>query len=119
MGISGKQLARLQTLIDNDMPEKFYSWKTWEKKRQEVLKMDNYECQSCKRKGRYKKGYIVHHIKHLRDRPDLAMSIYDPDTGERQLETVCKQCHEDEHPEVLQHYRYRPITEPVTNERWD
>lgn len=79
--------------------------------------MDHYECQICKARGRYSSGSIVHHVKHLRERPDLALSVYDPDTGERQLVTVCKACHEEEHPESLR--RCAPAAEPITMERWD
>lgn len=118
MGISQPALARLQRLIDDGHAEKFYSWKSWGKVRQEVFKLDHWECQKCKRKGRYRKGYIVHHIKHLKDRPDLAMSVFDPETGERQLETVCKECHEEEHPESLKQFNFEPKI-PVTEERWD
>ena len=57
-----------------------------------------------------------HHVKHLRQRPDLALSIWDPDTGARQLVTVCKACHEREHPESLR--RSVPAA-PLTAERWD
>lgn len=71
----------------------------------------------CKARGRYRRGSIVHHVKHLRDRPDLALSIWDPETGERQLLTVCKWCHEAEHPEALT--PQRPKKEPVTQERWE
>lgn len=119
MGISGAALERLKRHIENGTPEKFYTWKSWGRVRNKVLHLDNYECQSCKRRGKYRKGYIVHHVKHLKDRPDLAMSIYDPETGERQLETVCKQCHEEEHPEALQYWQYKPKSAPVTAERWD
>lgn len=118
MGISGKRLEKLKKLIDSGTPEKFYSWKSWGKIRQEVLKLDKYECQNCKRHGKYRKGYIVHHVKHLRDRPELAMSIYDPETGERQLETVCKECHEAEHPESFKQYCPTEDT-MITLERWD
>ncbi len=59
----------------------------------------------------------MHHVKHLQERPDLALSIFDPDTGERQLLTVCKECHEAEHPDVLRHSSSK--TQPVTLERWD
>ena len=60
---------------------------------------------------------IVHHVKHLRKRPDLALSIWDTDTGERQLISVCKQCHEELHPESQR--QYRRFYAPVTVERWD
>ena len=109
------ELKKLQTLIENGTPEKFYDWRVWRRLRQEVLKLDNFECQNCKAKGRYKKGYIVHHIKHLVDRPDLALSIFDG--KERQLVTLCKDCHEKEHPESLK--QFAQCNEHVTEERWD
>lgn len=85
--------------------------------RAHVLKQHNNECQICKSKGRYRKAVIVHHVKHLKDRPDLALSVYDPDTNERQLLSVCKRCHEDLHPEAQR--QYAAVSEPITEERWD
>ena len=111
------QLIKLQALIEAGNADSFYHWKDWENLRLEVLRLDNYECQLCKAKGRYRRAIIVHHVKHLKDRPDLALSIYD--NGERQLISVCKQCHEEEHPERMIQYRYTRKSEPVTEERWD
>ena len=79
--------------------------------------MDNHECQICKRKGRYRRADIVHHVKHLKDRPDLALSIWDGE--ERQLVSVCRQCHEDLHPERTVRYRYGKTVKPITEERGD
>ena len=118
MAISGVAYKRLLSLIEAGQADKFYTWKSWDKVREKVLKLDHYECQKCKRHGRYRKGNIVHHIKHLKDRPDLAMSIFDPETGERQLETVCKECHEEEHPESLKRYSATE-RKALTEERWD
>jgi 5-methylcytosine-specific restriction endonuclease McrA len=115
--ISQNQLLLLNKHIDNDTASKFYSWHSWQDLRLEVLRLDNYECQRCKAAGRYRRGEIIHHVKHLKDRPDLAMSIFDPSTGERQLITVCKQCHEELHPESLK-AEIVPA-EPLTLERWD
>ena len=121
--ISPTRLDRLRRLIDAGQEARFYWWPEWADPdpargtRAAVLKMDNYECQICKARGRYSRGTIVHHVKHLRERPDLALSIFDPDTGERQLVTVCKACHEAEHPESLR--RCEPSAEPITTERWD
>lgn len=116
--ISQKRLKQLQDLISAGLEERFYWWPEWKRLRLYILeKLDNFECQPCKAKGRYKAAYIVHHVKHLRQRPDLALSIYDPDTGERQLISVCKQCHEDLHPESQQ--QNKPKEPPVTEERWD
>jgi 5-methylcytosine-specific restriction endonuclease McrA len=115
--ISPTRLDRLRRLIDAGQEARFYWWPEWQELRAAVLKMDNFECQICKARGRYSRGTIVHHVKHLRERPDLALSIFDPDTGERQLITVCKACHEEEHPESLR--RREPSAAPLTVERWD
>lgn len=116
-GISGARLAELAALLAAGQEYKFYSWPEWRCLRAEVLRLDHYECQHCKAAGRYSRGYIVHHVKHLRQRPDLALSVFDPDTGQRQLETLCKQCHEQEHPESQR--QFWPKALPITAERWD
>ena len=117
--ITPSQLARLRALIDAGKEERFYSWKSWRRLSRRVRdRLDNNECQNCKRLGKVGTADVVHHIKHLRDRPDLALSIWDPDTNERQLITLCRSCHELEHPE-----RLRPTASaaanPLTEERWD
>ena len=88
-------------LISAGREIEFYTGAAWKATAAQVKRMDRYECQLCKAKGRYSRGELVHHIKHLKDRPDLAMAINDPDTGERQLITLCKRCHEEQHPESL------------------
>ena len=112
------KMQELVKLIEQGDEYLFYVSTEWRSLRERILHMDNHECQLCKQHGRYRRGVLVHHVKHLRDRPDLALSIYDPETGERQLITVCKQCHEEQHPEAL-----RPNIlnkrEQITSERWD
>lgn len=118
--ISPTRLEQLRKLTATGREDLFYSWSEWagpDGVRQAVLKLDNCECQICKARGKYSRGSIVHHVKHLRERPDLALSIFDPDTGERQLVTVCKACHEEEHPESLR--RCATSKAPLTAERWD
>lgn len=115
--IKPKQLAHLRTLIAAGEEEKFYSWSSWQRLAAKVRRMDNFECQHCKARGKYSPGVLVHHVKHLVDRPDLAMSIYDPETGERQLKTLCFACHLKEHPEKLRFVK--PSRPPLTEERWD
>ena len=116
-GISPARLAELAALLSSGQEYRFYSWPEWRGLRSEVLRLDHFECQHCKARGRFRKGRIVHHVKHLRDRPDLALSVFDPDTGARQLETLCKTCHELEHPESQR--QYAPKSPPLTAERWD
>lgn len=117
--ISECRLAQLVRLISEGREHEFYLWPEWRGEpdglRDQVLRLDRFECQSCKRRGRYRKATIVHHIKHLRHRPDLALSVFDGDT--RQLESVCKACHEAYHPESLR--KIAAPKQPVTEERWD
>lgn len=115
--MTATQLCKLQALIELDNADAFYHWGAWEALRQEVLRLDHYECQICKARGRYRRAEIVHHVKHLKDRPDLALSIYD--RGERQLISLCRQCHEEEHPERMTRYQYAKRGKPITEERWD
>lgn len=108
-------LQELSGMVAGGNVDAFYSWPEWRRLKQEVLRLDHFECQECKRRGRYSKGYIVHHIHHVKDRPDLALSIWDG--KERQLISVCRACHEELHPErALLPRTGKP---PVTKERWD
>ena len=91
--MSGAELAKLQALIDGRNVDAFYHWAAWERLRDEVLRLDNYECQLCKARGKHRRAVVVHHVKHVRERPDLALSVWDEASGERQLVSVCKECH--------------------------
>lgn len=117
--ISDYRLAQLRLLIAQGREHEFYTWPEWrgepEGIRAQVLRLDHWECQCCKRKGKYRKAVIVHHVKHLKQRPDLALSIFDGE--ERQLESVCRDCHKDYHPESQR--QYVPKAPPLTEERWD
>ncbi len=89
---------------------KFYKSTAWERKRKQVLKRDNWECQKCKDEGGYSRATTVHHIKHLTDRPDLALT-------DSNLVSLCSACHNEEHPEKLKQYRAGE-KEYITEERW-
>jgi 5-methylcytosine-specific restriction protein A len=93
---------------------KFYKSSAWEKKRLEILERDNYECQVCKEGGGFAPATTVHHLKHLEDRPDLAL---DNDN----LVSVCAACHNREHPERFIHriiHRKRNELAERFPERW-
>ena len=117
MGMSEAQMRRLVALLNTGRENVWYNSEPWRSMRETVLRADRYECQRCKERGRYSRAVLVHHVKHLKDRPDLALSIIDPATGERQLVSVCKRCHEELHPEAQRQYRTRVA--PLTPERWD
>ena len=86
----------LEEIVRLVKEEKFYKSSAWEKKRLEILERDNYECQVCKEGGGFAPATTVHHLKHLEDRPDLAL---DNDN----LVSVCAACHNREHPERFIH----------------
>ena len=113
--LTDSELKKLIRLIESGQEHLFYTWGKWLIVRDDVLKLDNWDCQICKAKGRRRKATIVHHVKHLKNRPDLALSVFDGE--ERQLLSVCKTCHEEEHPESLK--RISKHKKPVTAERWD
>ena len=94
----------------------FYDSKEWRKLRKEVLNKHKSECQVCKRKGKYTRATHVHHVMRLEDYPQYALDEYAMRDGQRikNLEPVCKDCHETVcHPERLRHWK-----EPLTKERW-
>lgn len=93
---------------------RFYNSTEWKRVRDEVLRLDRHECQLCKAEGRYSPAQTVHHVKHLRDRWDLRLSIYDGD--ERQLVSLCNECHNRVHPEKA--FKHNANEKPLTPERW-
>ena len=104
--------------VENN-PHVFYKWSKWLQVRQQVLSLDRNECQLCRNKyHRYRRADTVHHVNHLKDRPDLALEIYyeNPATHkrERNLIALCHDCHEEVHG-----YRIKNFSEPITPERWD
>ena len=106
---------RLIKLIKEDV-SKFYNSTAWKRMREEILRRDNYECQLCREEGRVNAGedgkgksLVVHHQKHLRDRPDLALE-------ESNLITVCESHHNKLHPEKA--FKSKEKEEPITPERW-
>ncbi len=104
-------LEWLKDLITKNELEKFYHCKEWLAVAEEVKRLDNYECQECKRKGKVttasnknrKGNYIqmsVHHHKEVKKYPELALSIYYIDANgeeQRNLEYICESCHNKLH----------------------
>ncbi|SHF20494.1 HNH endonuclease [Seinonella peptonophila] len=72
--------------------DSFYRRKAWQQCRIQVLQRDHYLCQVCIIKGIYTPADVVHHIEHLKDRPDKALDMSN-------LQSVCHTCHNRLHPE--------------------
>lgn len=106
-----------QCVRDHDV-HRFYTWTRWEQVRTKVLEYDRHECQMCRSRKKYKRADTVHHVNHLKDRPDLSLEVWyrNPTThkDERNLISLCHFCHEEVHG-----FRKKKLAEPLTEERWD
>lgn len=103
----------IRSLISEGELWKFYKTREWRQLKARILREHHYECQECRKLGiltRYdcdkdtgQKTLIstVHHVRHVRDYPELALSEFYWESGVRQpnLIPVCKACHNKLHPE--------------------
>lgn len=99
--------------MTNEETLRFYLGSEWKAVRDEVLRLDHNECQMCKAQGKYTKAQVVHHVQHLKDRPDLALTIWH--RGQRQLVSLCNECHNKAHPEKGIRGKVKDV---LTSERW-
>lgn len=67
-----------------------YKDRRWIRKREVILKRDEYLCQECKRYGKSKMAEQVHHINPLEDYPELGLLDYN-------LISLCTKCHDKMH----------------------
>lgn len=99
----------------------FYVTGEWRRLSAEVLRQDKGECQLCKARGRYRRADLVHHVNHVRRRPELALDMWyaDQDGAKRKnLVSVCRECHETIcHPERMR--RGNRQSGYRNAERWD
>lgn len=122
----------IRELIRKDELWRFYKSPEWIRLKGSVLKAAHYECAECRSQGKITRYDIgedgqkrllstVHHVMHVRDHPELALSrtYRDLETGEEKvnLMPVCKACHNKLHPEKRRHSQQK--TDSFTNvERW-
>jgi 5-methylcytosine-specific restriction endonuclease McrA len=72
------------------MAMKDYKDKRWLKKRQVILKRDDYLCKECKRYGKRRQAEQVHHINPLEEYPELILT-------NDNLISLCTKCHDKMH----------------------
>ena len=101
---------QIVSLIQAGRVKLFYKRKEWRRKRKQILRRDNYDCQRCKREGEQAQATCVHHKKHLDKHPELALI-------DSNLESLCDICHNIEHPEKLKRVEI-DRKEYITPERW-
>jgi 5-methylcytosine-specific restriction enzyme A len=102
-------------LIAEDRLHEFYTSAIWLNLRGEILSGDHHECQHCMKHGKYSPATTVHHVKHLKEFPELALSksYWEHGIEHRQLISICSDCHRAEHP--LKMWTARP---QINTERW-
>lgn len=105
----------IRKLIACGEVEKFYKDLYWRNLSRTIIKEQHNECQLCKKKGKYSRAVLTHHVKPLKDFPELAYERYqDADGKELQLVALCQMCHEEEHDRC----RFRGSGGFTNPERW-
>ena len=81
-----------------EFARKFYSSKRWQQCRNDYAAHAHHLCENCLRRGIYKPGVIVQHVEEL-----TPLNIEDPEisTGFDNLELLCRDCHREQHKEVM------------------
>jgi 5-methylcytosine-specific restriction endonuclease McrA len=109
-----QQITWVTELVTKGQSYWFYVSRAWKRVRLEVLKYFRYECQPCKRKGRYTRATVVHHRFRLDEYPQYALekTVIINGVEHINLEAYCRDCHEEEH-------EHRHEAKPQLNEeRW-
>jgi len=76
----------INKLICHHNIKAFYESPTWRALRAETLNDQHNECQICKGKGMAEAATMVHHLKYVRDYPELALT-------KNNLIALCSNCH--------------------------
>lgn len=111
----------IEQLIELNQLDRFYHSKYFRKVKREVLRELHYECVMCKAKGKLtiikedrKRSGVLHHVKEVRQYPELALSKYyidDEGNKQRNLIPLCDPHHEEVHDRYC-------TKEPLNIERW-
>jgi len=94
----------IKALISHHNIKAFYNSALWEHLRHEVLDEQHHECQLCKAKGLAEPASTVHHIRYVRQYPQLALT-------KSNLIVVCEECH------YQIHHGHKPKPQ-LNEERW-
>ncbi|WP_072328594.1 MULTISPECIES: HNH endonuclease [unclassified Paenibacillus] len=72
------------------MGREFYKSRRWGKKREKILRRDEYRCRECTRYGKSVPATTVHHCNPLEHAPELALASWN-------LVSMCGSCHDSLH----------------------
>ncbi len=111
-------VIKIKGLIECDRVDIFYNSYHWRQLSKQVKAEQHNECQLCKKQGKYSPADIVHHVKHLRQWPELAYSrTYTDEQGIEQVQllALCNDCHNKVHNRRLNVVKKDKF---VNEERW-
>lgn len=95
-----EKLLWLQQMIRNNNMHGFYSSREWQRAAARARDRQHNECQRCKMKGYYSPCEIVHHIRPVKQNPEMALA-------DGNLECLCRNCHEEVHHRQVYRNRER------------
>lgn len=109
-------VEQIRKMIEAGYVFDFYNDRYWRKLSKKIIRENHGECQLCRAEHRLTRATLVHHVLHLKDRPDLAYSrTYTDDTGEHmQLMPLCHDCHERIHERGI----YAKRSGYINEEKW-
>lgn len=109
----------IRELIAENRLYRFYKCDEFKAVRNIVLEKYHNECKHCMERGIYTPAKVVHHVNEVRERPDLALSLYYRDSNgevKENLIPLCQNCHEIEHGRA---YKGRKDDRPAVDEtKW-
>ncbi len=111
-------LKTIKYLIEIDRLDIFYHSKEFKKIKKQVQKEFHFECLRCKENKRLTlvdEHDPVHHVKEVKQFPELALSKYYKDEQgrlQRNLIPLCFECHN------IVHDRFNKISKFTNKERW-
>lgn len=116
----GKLAAWIRELMREHRLYLFYKSPEWKALRAQVLNEQHHECEDCRAKSpaEVTPAVTVHHIKEVKQFPELALSYYYRDSAGQphcNLVALCDSCHNERHGRFHGGIRTKP---QVTEERW-
>jgi len=108
----------INQLLQEHKIYKFYQSKEWRSLRADILHKYHNECYKCRQVGKITKADTVHHVYHVKDYPQYALSEYVALEGNRILNLIplCNACHNIEHPEKFGKTHKRK--KEINDEKW-
>lgn len=108
--MTSEMMSKLRRWISEDKLVKFYKHRLWRAVRAAALKRDRNECQQCKAEGKQSKAETVHHIKEVRQFPELSLLLTN-------TVSLCKICHNKEHDKFGHKQNENKVADKIP-ERW-